>query len=248
MRIKPIVLLVVFIAVVNVYSVHRQSQAQTAPAAVKAQKVDEAQLDKLPPSLRERGRRLLSESDETVRTRLARDLARETQLGSLDFLLSVFATDTSLRVRSEILDRASRLRDPRVLKVLQETAAADPDIELALLALEHLREDGARELGKLLTRRIDKARTNGNEGEFHKLAQEHERWISLMRGTMLPTFMRVPPPVFAVKRADEPVRVLAFGDFGNGSPEQKQVAEAMQGFHRRTPFDFGLTLGDNFYT
>lgn len=44
-----------------------------------------------------------------------------------------------------------------------------------------------------------------------------------------------------------PVHILAFGDFGNGSAAQARVARAMGEVHGRTPFHFGLTLGDNFY-
>ncbi|HVR97850.1 MAG TPA: metallophosphoesterase [Thermoanaerobaculia bacterium] len=40
------------------------------------------------------------------------------------------------------------------------------------------------------------------------------------------------------------LRVLAFGDFGTGSADQKRVA---RGIARQTPYHFGLTLGDNFY-
>lgn len=40
------------------------------------------------------------------------------------------------------------------------------------------------------------------------------------------------------------LRVLAFGDFGTGSADQKRVAEGMR---KQAPYDFGITLGDNFY-
>lgn len=54
------------------------------------------------------------------------------------------------------------------------------------------------------------------------------------------------PP--SIKPADQSVRVLAFGDFGDGkTPHQKAVADAMRKYHQAHPFDFGLTLGDNFY-
>ena len=43
------------------------------------------------------------------------------------------------------------------------------------------------------------------------------------------------------------MRVLAFGDFGDGSERQTRMAEAMARFHAKTPFDFAVTLGDNFY-
>ena len=65
---------------------------------------------------------------------------------------------------------------------------------------------------------------------------------------MLPAFMRTPPPLFTVKPADTAVRVLAFGDFGNGSPEQKALAGTIAAYHRDSPFDLAVTLGDNFYS
>lgn len=51
----------------------------------------------------------------------------------------------------------------------------------------------------------------------------------------------------AVLPADRPVRVLAFGDFGDGGRDQSEVARAMELHARQHHFDFGLTLGDNFY-
>src|SRR5215203_1602527 len=55
------------------------------------------------------------------------------------------------------------------------------------------------------------------------------------------------PP--AIKPPSESVRVLAFGDFGDGGPGQEEVAKAMATYHGKPGqrFDFGITLGDNFY-
>ena len=50
-----------------------------------------------------------------------------------------------------------------------------------------------------------------------------------------------------LKAVEEPLRVLAFGDFGSGSRAQRQVAAGMLAFHREHPFDLGITVGDNFY-
>jgi tartrate-resistant acid phosphatase type 5 len=47
--------------------------------------------------------------------------------------------------------------------------------------------------------------------------------------------------------ADQPVRVVAFGDFGTGDANQRAVARAIAARHAQQPFDFGITLGDNFY-
>ena len=53
------------------------------------------------------------------------------------------------------------------------------------------------------------------------------------------------PP--AILPADRPVRVVAFGDFGDGSFGQMRVAGAIARHDRWQPLDFGITLGDNFY-
>ncbi|HSN86709.1 MAG TPA: metallophosphoesterase [Thermoanaerobaculia bacterium] len=49
------------------------------------------------------------------------------------------------------------------------------------------------------------------------------------------------------KATDLPVRILAFGDFGDGGRTQLDLARAMAEYGRRQPFDLGITLGDNFY-
>ncbi len=47
--------------------------------------------------------------------------------------------------------------------------------------------------------------------------------------------------------ANKPIHIVAFGDFGTGDGNQKAVAKAMAARHAQSRFDFGLTLGDNFY-
>jgi hypothetical protein len=81
-----------------------------------------------------------------------------------------------------------------------------------------------------------------------RLLREIERHQVFGAGQSLPHFIREAPPPFTVKGADRRnVRVLAFGDWGDGSERQSRMAEAMARFHARTPFDFAITLGDNFY-
>jgi tartrate-resistant acid phosphatase type 5 len=61
-----------------------------------------------------------------------------------------------------------------------------------------------------------------------------------------------PPAVPGVGLPGSPgLRIVAFGDFGeqpnrNAGP-QNLVARAITAYHADQPFDFGLTLGDNFY-
>lgn len=99
----------------------------------------------------------------------------------------------------------------------------------------------------MLDARLARARHAGDDAGLRALAREQERWISLARGTMLPGFLRIPPPPFSLKPPDKAVRLLAFGDFGDGGANQRRVAEAMRRYHRRRRCDFGITLGDNFY-
>jgi len=61
-----------------------------------------------------------------------------------------------------------------------------------------------------------------------------------------------PPAVPGIGLPGSPgLRIVAFGDFGeqpnrNTGP-QNDVAKAITAYHADQPFDFGLTLGDNFY-
>ena len=204
----------------------------------------EALLRKLSPALRTQARALLDERDDKKRADLAEDLT-ETGLARA-FILYVLETDQSSRVRSDIIDKLDS--QPDSIRALELRVVDDRDVEVALRALDKLRTIETRRVRQLLLKRIEASKRNGRDEETRRLAHESERWISLARGTMLPGFMRVPPPVFSVKPADGSVRVLAFGDFGNGTDHQKEVAAAMLQYHGRTPFDFAITLGDNFYS
>ncbi len=216
--------------------------------AAQSQSADDVALNKLPPALRQQGQAILNQRDERQRARLAGDLARRNSAEVIEFLLNVLATDTSPQVRYAIIDRLGRYSDPKIRQTLERCVTSDADTGVALLALERLRAQQTQDLARLLDQRLEQARAKNDEAALRRLAQEHERWISLVRGTMLPSFMRIAPPTFSLKAEDQSIRVLAFGDFGNGSKEQKQVASAMLKYHHQTPFDFAVTLGDNFYS
>jgi tartrate-resistant acid phosphatase type 5 len=51
----------------------------------------------------------------------------------------------------------------------------------------------------------------------------------------------------AIRPVGTAIRFVAFGDFGDGSVAQRAVARAMVKYDESKPFDFGVTLGDNFY-
>lgn len=207
-----------------------------------------AELKNLPPALRERALALLKQSDENERVKIVQDLVRMDVAGATDFLLEVLERDSSPKVRYAIINRVGRRPQAKVREALERHAASDPDARVSLLALERVRGQQNQEMRKLLNRRMEAAKKSGDKEAWRLLAQEDERWISLVRGTMLPSFLRIPPARFSVKAKNQLIRVLAFGDYGTGSDAQRRVAAAMLKYHRKSPFDFGITLGDNFYS
>jgi len=46
---------------------------------------------------------------------------------------------------------------------------------------------------------------------------------------------------------DHAVHLVAFGDFGSGNQHQLDIAKAIERRHQQERFDFGITMGDNFY-
>ena len=170
--------------------------------------------------------------------------------GAAQFVLGRMSLETAqtdreiLRVMGHDAFWADEPDLPAKLQNLAETAA-DPDLMLDYLDAERRIED--KKIRQILTRRIADARSDRSSTERSALADADERWIMLERGATLPAFMRHPPPVFSVKAASASIRVVAIGDFGSGLQGQRDVAAAIVKMGRKQPFDFGLTLGDNFY-
>jgi len=219
--------------------------AAPKPAASNRSAAGLASPDLLPPDLRAAGGAIRSERDETRRAELAGALAEQAPRRAERFLLALLERDASPAVRREIVGELGRHSDATVREALARHAASDADPSVSLAALDRLREEEIGDLRKLLDERVALAARRGEEESA--LLAEQERWISLARGTMLPAFLRVPPELFAVKPETDAIRVLAFGDYGDGSEAQKSTAAAMRREHARKPFDFGITLGDNFY-
>jgi tartrate-resistant acid phosphatase type 5 len=219
----------------------------STPAGQAAVARDDARLAKLPPALRDRGRLILAEPDEDKRADLVESLADTDAIGALDFLLALLDTDPSADVRENIVDELEEVGDPRVDPALERRVLVDPDLDIAIAALDLLRARATVPMMRLLERRLDAERKSGRADVVRRLAAEHERWATVVRGGLLPTFFQTPPPLFSVKAGGETVRVLAFGDFGDGNEPQKRVAAAMLRYHAQHRFDFAVTLGDNFY-
>lgn len=219
-----------------------------SPAVQPQVAADDPRLAKLPPALREKGRLILAEPDEDRRADLAESLADEDAIAALDFLLALLDTDPSADVRENIVDELESVDDPRVDPALERRVLVDPDLDIALASLDLLRARAEAPLMRLLEQRLSSERKNGDAEAIVRLAAEQERWTTIVRGGLLPTFFQKPPEVFSLKPAGSAVRVLAFGDFGDGSDAQKRVAAAMLRYHQQQPFDFAITLGDNFYS
>jgi tartrate-resistant acid phosphatase type 5 len=210
--------------------------------------IDDPRLAKLPPALRDRGRLILSEPDEDKRADLVEGLADSDAVGALDFLLALLDTDPSADVRENIVDELEDVDDPRVDPALEHRLRVDPDLDIALAALDLLRARASYPLLRLVEERLAAERKAGRTAAVDRLVAEQERWTTVVRGGLLPTFFQVPPPRFSLKPEAAAVRVLAFGDFGDGGDAQKRVAAAMRRYHERQAFDFAITLGDNFYS
>jgi tartrate-resistant acid phosphatase type 5 len=187
--------------------------------------------------------------EEVLRQTLARFLAR---LPAADaFLRTQLVKDPSPRVRTTIAQTIAA--DARWIALadtalaLEAVAASDPDAAVSLAALEALRRARMRRLNAVLNERLATAGAAGDK-LLDRLRDEQERWISLERGTMLPAFLRTPPPIFSAVPSDRPVRAVAFGDFGTGSAAQLALGKTLAAYHSTRPFDLGITLGDNFYS
>jgi hypothetical protein len=137
--------------------------------------------------------------------------------------------------------------DPLLRQALERWAGSHPDADVAVAALNKLLEVDCYELSRLLLRRIDLAKENGESGALRALGRAQEQLGSYGWGVArLPSFFWDAPRVFSVKPEAARIRVLAISDFGTGDEEQRLPAEAMLNYQRARPFDFGITLGDNY--
>ena len=221
----------------------------------------EAVLAKLPPAWREPAaahvkasdieqQRFLKQSDVGLRQTLARLLVRVPALDA--FMRQQLVDDPAPEVRSAIVQfiatDARWNAMPDTAPLLERVVSSDPDHTVSIATLETLRRLRMRTLNTLLNQRLDRAKSTGPATALEALVDEQQRWTNLERGVMLPAFMQEPPPLFAVSPGDRPIRVLAFGDFGTGQQQQKNTATAIADYATRQRFDFGLTVGDNFYS
>jgi hypothetical protein len=236
------------------------TQVQTTATSLAPRATEEALLATLPPELREAGAAVLREKDDDAKARLVRKLIEEANApsgGSLvppkarEFLVALVDAKQCPRKSSQCINLfTAALKehpDPALRVALERWVSSHPDPEVAVTALNALLDVNGFELSGLLQERVDLARASGAEAALRTLGRAQERlgWSKWGLAT-LPSFFWDAPPVFSVAPASSPIRVLAFSDFGEGPDEQKGAADAMLKLHRAHPFDFGLTLGDNY--
>ncbi len=215
-----------------------QAQDQRRPDAE-----PQSLLATLPQEIRAQAQVVLEGESEEKRASAAGTMARTSPEPAVDFLLSVLRHDRSVAVRRAILHHLGRYPDPRVVSALKESALSEKETDLAALALQRLGGLASLELQKLAEKRM--ASMPASDQETLKLAEEQERYWCLARNVILPAWLRTPPPVFRVS-AKSAIRIMAFGDYGDGGADQRRVAKAMLKYQRQNPVDFGITLGDNF--
>lgn len=243
-----------------------QAQSVTAtPVASTAasqapQPSEEALLGTLPPELRGTAAAFLREKDDEAKEQLLWKLVAEANGPSggyrvppkaRQFVIALVDSKQCPRKSQPCIGLVSAtLKDtPDALlrQALERWISSHPDSEVAVTALDELFEVKSNELAQLLERRIDLAKATGDSAALRTLGHAQERLGSYGWGVArLPSFFWDAPPVFSVKPASAPIRVLAISDFGTGPEEQQLPADAMLKYHRAHPFDFGLTLGDNY--
>ena len=220
-----------------------------------------ALLSKLPPDWRELAthikatdaeqQRFLKLSDVVFRQTVARLLTRIRPADA--FVRTQIAADPSPAVRTALVQaiaadaRWSAL--PETALLIEGVVARDPDPAVSLTALEVLRRRRMRELNALLDARLSAAvRGGADAAAIARLTEAQERWFALERGTMLPAFLRTPPPVFSVKPAERRCECSRLAISATDPPEQKAVASTIAAYHASQRFDLAVTLGDNFYS
>jgi hypothetical protein len=131
--------------------------------------------------------------------------------------------------------------DSALVAQVERWASSHPSPRLALAALGRLSEYRKEQLESALERRILIARGANDTEALMSLGRMQETL-----GSRLPSFLWDPPARFEAKPAGSSVRIVAIGDSGTGSAIQESCAKTIARLHGQQPFDFGITLGDNY--
>ena len=249
---RPVLL---FISALSLVPLELVAQAPPKPPALP---LSESILARIPFDYRAEAKAKISESEEIQQQadKMPDDVLFATVMHVLGdmpsesaFLLDRLAKEPSATLRIDLIQALDKTwhGDNQDLSVLESHASSDPDVTVSIAAVEMLKTVRIDSLNRLLNAKLGVAVAGGDVGSAGRVLDEQKLLMQTRYGITLPSFMRVPAPLFSVVPSGKPIRVLAFGDFGTGSAAQKQTAAAMVAYHKTHPFDFGLTLGDNFY-
>ena len=167
-----------------------------------------------------------------------------------DFVLQQLTAPLPQKVLIELLNWMPYFQhwaaNAHVDRVLDDLARSTQKLDVAMAALDTVHRLEIQRERHLVEQRLGALGVTGDQEAVTKLAEQDEQLMDMEKGAALPGYLRRVPPVFTVKTTSRSIRVLAFGDFGNGSDDQKKTAAAMVQYHREKPFNFGITVGDNF--
>lgn len=216
--------------------------------------------DRLPTALRPAGQAIVDQKDPKLRgaalTKLLADTpgANETErlMKVTPFIAGLIDATECPETSPTFTSRSSscfafiaralrRTGDPTLLPMVERWAASHPNPRLAVEALERLAEYRKEQTSELLRKRIAIARANHDTDALLTLGRTQEAM-----GSQLPAFLWNAPPVFEAKPASPSLRIVAIGDSGTGSSIQESCAKTVARLHSQQPFDFGITLGDNY--
>jgi len=234
----------------------RPVAAQTASPTISAQ--DERLRSLLPPGLWSSGSKVLSAPDAVAQETALRKLVEQAEAPPLLLPVAAFVAGLgdagrcpenakdwnrprSFPCVSHLSSLLSRSGDASVRRLIERWAASHPDVRVADYALRALERADAAALATLLDQRATLARADADIPGLRTIGAAQERV-----GSRLPLFWWQPPARFEVVPPSRPVRVIALGDMGTGGAAQIAVAEAIRLAHKKQPFDFGVTLGDNY--
>jgi hypothetical protein len=236
-------------------SVH-PAAAQTAPPAISAQ--DERLLSLLPPGLQGRGREVLLAPNAVAQETALRALVEQAEAPPVVQPVAAFVTalgdvgrcpenaknwdrPRSFPCVSHLGSLLSKSGDATVRRLIERWAASHPDVRVADQAIRLLERADAAALATLLDQRATLARAAADVSALRAIGAAQERV-----GSRLPLFWWQPPARFEAVPPSRPVRVVAIGDMGTGGADQMAIAETIGAAHKQRPFDFGITLGDNY--
>jgi hypothetical protein len=203
----------------------------------------------LPESLRAHARTMI-ESDSAEARAIAGNRLEDHAI-ALRFLFTIVPHDPDSKVRQWSIMNSYAYphvrADSFARATLEWMALEDPDPAIAARAIDQLKAFAVRPLREVIERRMARLEQQTPD-QVMANARLEDDWVNIGNDIVLPSFMRIAPQAFAAfPPSKATLRFLAFGDWGTGQPSQLETAAAMRAYHVKRPFDFAITLGDNFY-